>query len=126
MASLAEWEKAATEIFAHPDFPTRFARMEPLVESGQREFYNIEKRRLTMAKILYIGTYGSDDPTRASFPFVFARGALEAGHQPTIALAGEAVYLLKEEVAAATQGVGWPTIAEQWKAVVEAKIPVYI
>jgi predicted peroxiredoxin len=66
-----------------------------------------------MAKILYIGTAGSDDPTRASFPFVMARGALEAGHQPTITLAGEAVYLLKDEVAAATQGVGWPLVSEQ-------------
>ena len=79
-----------------------------------------------MARLLYLGTAGSDDPTRASFPFVFARGALEAGHQPTIALAGEAVYLLKPEVAAAVQGVGWPTIADQWKAVVEGKIPVYV
>ncbi len=40
--SLAEWEKTAKEIFAHPDFPKWFARMEALVESGRREFYNIE------------------------------------------------------------------------------------
>ena len=79
-----------------------------------------------MSKILYLGTSGSDDPTRASFPFVFARGALEAGHQPTIVLAGEAVYLLKAEVAEATKGVGWPTIAEQWQAIAEGKVPVYI
>ena len=79
-----------------------------------------------MAKFLYIGTSGSDDPTRASFPFVMAQGAVEAGHLPTITLAGEAAYLLKPEVAAATQGVGWPTIADQWKKVTEGKIPVYV
>jgi len=29
-----------------------------------------------MAKILYVGSAGSDDPTRAGFPFNFALGAL--------------------------------------------------
>lgn len=79
-----------------------------------------------MAKILYIGTSGSDDPTRAALPFVMAQGALEAGHEPILALAGEATYLLKTEVAAATQGVGWPTIAEQWKALAEGNVRVYV
>ena len=78
-----------------------------------------------MAKILYIGTEGSNDPTRASLPFVLAKGAIEAGHEPTIVLMGEAAYLAKKEVAAATQGVGWPTVAEQWKSL-EGKAAVYI
>jgi len=43
-----------------------------------------------MATILYVGTAGSDDPTRAGLPFNFAIGAIEAGHQPQIFLAGEA------------------------------------
>ena len=77
-------------------------------------------------KILFAGTHGSDDPTRASFPFVFAKGAIEAGHQPTIFLAGEAAYLLKGEVASVTQGVGWPPIGNLWKEVIEAKVPVFV
>ena len=40
--SLAEWERRAAEIFAVPEFGGWFARMTPLVESGRREFYNIE------------------------------------------------------------------------------------
>jgi hypothetical protein len=40
--NLGEWEKRRTEIFSHPDFGKWFARMEPLVESGRREFYNVE------------------------------------------------------------------------------------
>ncbi len=40
--SLAEWERRATEVFAIPEFGEWFARMTPLVESGRREFYNIE------------------------------------------------------------------------------------
>jgi uncharacterized protein involved in oxidation of intracellular sulfur len=59
-----------------------------------------------MARIVYIGTEGSSDPTRASLPFIMAKGALEAGHDPIIVLIGEATYLLKEEVAQTTQGVG--------------------
>jgi predicted peroxiredoxin len=77
-------------------------------------------------KILFVGTSGSDDPTQASFPMVFAKGALEAGHQAVIHLVGEATYLLKEEVAAVTQGVGWPTISALWKEVVAAQVPIFV
>ena len=34
-----------------------------------------------MASILFQATYGSDDPTRATMPFIGANGAIEAGHQ---------------------------------------------
>ena len=40
--SLAEWEQRIAEIFARPEFGAWFARMIPHVESGRREFYNIE------------------------------------------------------------------------------------
>ena len=40
--SLAEWERRVTEIFSGPEFSDWFASMTPLVESGRREFYNIE------------------------------------------------------------------------------------
>ena len=42
MASLGEWEKIIQEAFSNPEFGKWFARMEPLVRSGQREFYNVE------------------------------------------------------------------------------------
>jgi predicted peroxiredoxin len=32
-----------------------------------------------MAKLLYIGTHGTDDPTNATFPFLMAKGAIEGG-----------------------------------------------
>src|SRR6266516_3297782 len=40
--SLAKWEHRIADIFARPEFGAWFARMTPLVESGRREFYNIE------------------------------------------------------------------------------------
>ena len=42
VASLADWEKLIAEVFSNPEFGKWFARMEPLVRSGQREFYNVE------------------------------------------------------------------------------------
>jgi predicted peroxiredoxin len=61
---------------------------------------------------LVIGTFGSDDPTRATLPFVAASGALEAGHAPEICLLGEASYLMKDQVLAAIHGIGFPPLSE--------------
>jgi predicted peroxiredoxin len=79
-----------------------------------------------MAKILYVGTAGSDDPTRAGFPFNFALGALEAGHQPEIFLAGEAAYLMKDEIAGAVLPVGMPPLREMLEKTVGQKVPIWV
>lgn len=42
LASLAEWERLSNEMFSIPEFGEWFDRMTPLVESGRREFYNVE------------------------------------------------------------------------------------
>lgn len=65
-----------------------------------------------MATVMTTGTYGSDDPTRAAFPLLQARAALDAGHQAEIFLAGEAVYLMKNEVADALNPVAWPNVGD--------------
>ena len=51
-----------------------------------------------MSKLLYVGTFATDDPTRATMPFIAASGALDRGHESMIVLMGESVYLLKEGV----------------------------
>lgn len=79
-----------------------------------------------MATILYVGTAGSDDPTRAGFPFNFALGALEAGHRAEIFLAGEATYLMKDAVAHAIDPVGMPPLAEMLGKIVEHQVPIYV
>ena len=79
-----------------------------------------------MAKILYVGTAGSDDPTRAGLPFNFALGALEAGHQPEIFLAGEAAYLMKDPVMSAVQPVAMPALKEMVETLVARSVPVYV
>ena len=47
-----------------------------------------------MSKLMYVGTYATDDTTRATMPFIAASGALEKGHEAMIVLMGESVYLL--------------------------------
>jgi hypothetical protein len=42
VANLAAWENLMKEVFADPKFGEWFERMVPLVESGRREFYNVE------------------------------------------------------------------------------------
>lgn len=77
-----------------------------------------------MARILYVVTAGTDDPTRAGLPFNFALGALEAGHQAEIFLTGEGVYLLKEEVAGSVVPVGPPPLREMLGRLVEQRVPI--
>jgi len=40
--SLGDWERRMAEDFSNSKFEGWFARMMPLVESGRREFYNVE------------------------------------------------------------------------------------
>jgi predicted peroxiredoxin len=79
-----------------------------------------------MATILYVGTAGSDDPTRAGLPFNFALGALEAGHQPQIFLAGEAAYVMKDDIAAAIMPVAMSPLREMVDAVVAKQVPIFV
>jgi predicted peroxiredoxin len=79
-----------------------------------------------MARILYLGSAGSDDPTRAGFPFNFALGALDAGHQPEIFLAGEATFLMKALVADAVVPVAMPPLATMIDEVVARRVPIFV
>jgi predicted peroxiredoxin len=79
-----------------------------------------------MARILYLGTAGTDDPTRAGFPFNFAIGAIEAGHQPEIFLAGEAAYLMKDTVIGAVMPVAMPSLKEMLDQVVSQRVPIFV
>jgi predicted peroxiredoxin len=79
-----------------------------------------------MGKLLYVGTFATDDPTRATMPFIAASGALDRGHQPMIVLMGEAVYLLKERVVDTVQGVGFPPLTQLMKKIVEHKVSIYV
>jgi uncharacterized protein involved in oxidation of intracellular sulfur len=65
-----------------------------------------------MAKILYIGTHGTDDPTKATFPFLMAKGAIEAEHETGVILMGEAAPLIKDHISVQVHGFGLPPLKE--------------
>ena len=79
-----------------------------------------------MATILITSTHGSDDPTRATLPFVSVQGFIEIGHSPGVALLGEATYLMKDSIAEQIDGVGWPPLKELLAKTIEHGVPIYI
>jgi uncharacterized protein involved in oxidation of intracellular sulfur len=79
-----------------------------------------------MATILYVSTFGSDDPTRATLPFVTAAGAIEAGHQAQLALLGEAAYLMKDVIADQVLGVGLPPLKDVISRLVESGVGIHV
>jgi predicted peroxiredoxin len=81
---------------------------------------------LIVATLLFTSTFGSDDPTRATFAFVLAAGAVEAGHDAQIVLLGEAVYLMKNTIAQHIQAVGLPALAEIFQKTIDYGIPVFV
>ena len=76
-------------------------------------------------KILMKSAWGSDDPTKAAFPFLHGDALSDAGHEIKIFLLGEAVSLMRKSVANAVVPVGWPPLAEVLGKLVAKKIPIY-
>lgn len=79
-----------------------------------------------MAKVLIQVTHGPEDPTRATLAFLLATTAKDSGHDVTIFLVGDAAYLIKDEVIASVSGVGVGSLKEHFKAVQDARIPIFI
>ena len=77
-------------------------------------------------KVLVKSAWGSDDPTKAAFPFLHANALAEAGHEVQIFLLGEAVSLMRESTASAVVPVGWPPLAEVLQVTVAHGIPLHI
>lgn len=75
--------------------------------------------------IMMKSAWGSDDPTKAAFPFLHGLALSEAGHSVQLFLLGEAVSLMRSTVAAAVVPVGWPPLGETMKKVAERKVQIY-
>src|SRR5215469_7505380 len=63
-------------------------------------------------KIMMKSAWGSDDPTKAAFPFLHGLALSEAGHEVQFFLLGEAVSLMRKTLANAVSPVGWPPVGE--------------
>lgn len=75
--------------------------------------------------IMMKSAWGSDDPTKASFPFLHGHALMKAGHNVQIFLLGEAVGLMRMSEAEAVVPVGWPPLINTIKELAEAHVPIY-
>jgi len=76
-------------------------------------------------KVMFKSAWGSDDPTKAAFPFLHGNALAEAGHTVQIFLLGEAVSLMRSSVAHAVVPVGWPPLVEALTKASANKIQIY-
>src|SRR5262245_43585521 len=76
-------------------------------------------------KIMMKSAWGSDDPTKAAFPFLHGLALSEAGHSVQIFLLGEAVSLMRKSVASAVVPVGWPPIEQTMTKIAERHVQIY-
>ena len=60
-------------------------------------------------KIMLKSAWGSDDPTKAAFPFSHGHALAEAGHEVQIFLLGEAVNLMRRSVAETVSVIADPS-----------------
>jgi predicted peroxiredoxin len=79
-----------------------------------------------MAQILLCGTHGPDDPTRATMPFHVAKGAVEGGHEVSIALLADGPYVMKDTLRDAILGVATPPLKELFQFAVDHKLRIFV
>jgi predicted peroxiredoxin len=76
-------------------------------------------------KIFMKSAWGSDDPTKAAFPFSHGLALAEAGHEVQIFLLGEAVVLMRKVVADAVTPVGWPPVGDFLNKLAAKHVQIY-
>ncbi len=77
-------------------------------------------------KLLVHVTSGPEQPTRAALALLVGRAALEAGHEVSFFLAGDAVSLVRDSVLDAVSGVGTGRARESWDALAAGGARFYL
>ena len=75
-------------------------------------------------KIMMRSSWGTDDPTRASFVFAHALALSDAGHEVQIFLTADATNLMRKATTDAVSH-GWPPLSELREKIVAKHIPVF-
>ena len=104
-------------------FLTRMAQLAalPFMAAGS----NLQGQSKKQLKILMKSAWGSDDPTKAAFPFSHGLALSEAGHEIQIYLLGEAVVLMRKVVADAVTPVGWPAVGDFLNKLKARNVTIY-
>jgi hypothetical protein len=75
--------------------------------------------------ILMRSSWGTDEPTRASFVFSHGLALADAGHDVQIFLTHDATYLMRRATVDMVKPIGWPPLSETMAKVVAKRIPVF-
>jgi len=75
--------------------------------------------------ILMRSSWGTDEPTRASFVFSHGLALADAGHEVQIFLTHDATYLMRKATVDVVKPIGWPPLSETMTKVVAKRIPVF-
>ena len=108
-------------------FLSRLARLAaaPLVVAGGSvEGVQVQATHKSL-KIMMKSAWGSDDPTKAGFPFLHGLALAEAGHEVQFFLLGEAVSLMRKTLANAVTPVGWPPVGETLDKLAVKHVQIY-
>lgn len=76
-------------------------------------------------KIMMRSSWGTDDPTRASFVFAHALALSDAGHEVQIFLTADATYLMRKVTSDAVTAIGWGSLGDLREKIVAKHIPVF-
>jgi len=71
-------------------------------------------------------THGPEAPSRAALGVTVAKAAVDAGHRVTLFLAGDAAYLVKDEVIENLQGIGTGALRETLPALSDAGASIFV
>lgn len=75
--------------------------------------------------ILMRSSWGTDEPTRASFVFDHGLALADAGHDVQIFLTHDATYLMRKATVDTIKPIGWPPLSETMAKVVAKRIPIF-
>jgi predicted peroxiredoxin len=76
-------------------------------------------------KIMMRSSWGTDDPTRASFVFAHSLALADAGHEVQIFLTADATYLMRKVTADAVTAIGWGSLGQLRDKIVAKHIQVF-
>ena len=86
----------------------------------------VRKKGESVSRILIKSAWGTDDPTKAAFPFLHANALAEHGHEVQIFLLGEAVSVMRDSAVATLVPVGWPPLSEILPITLARGVPIHV
>ncbi|HEV2396876.1 MAG TPA: DsrE family protein [Candidatus Sulfotelmatobacter sp.] len=94
----------------------------PSVSNAQTTQSQAPKKKL---HILMRSSWGTDEPTRASFVFSHGLALSDAGHDVQIFLTHDATYLMRKATVDTVKPIGWPPLSETMAKLAAKHIPVF-